>query len=77
MLSVTLYGIIFSCLGELEKRYKHFSANVVQMIVPYEYDPEMPVLFIPKDPETFKLEDLFAYYRTNDPQNSPPALAAI
>ena len=77
MLSVTLYGMIFSCLGELEKRYKHFSANVIQMTVPYDYDPEMPVLFIPKDPENFKLEDLFAYYRTNDPHNPPPALAGI
>lgn len=66
-LSVTLYGVIFSCLGELEKRHKHFSDNVVQMTAPFDYDPENPVLFIPKDPDTFSLEKVFEYYRANEP----------
>lgn len=66
-LSVTLYGVIFSCLGELEKRHKHFSDNVIQMTAPFDYDPQNPVLFIPKDPETFQLEKVFEYYRSTNP----------
>ncbi len=66
-LGVTLYGLIFSCLGELEKRHHQFSDNVVQMTYPFGYDPENPVLFIPKDADTFSLEAVFEYYRTQDP----------
>lgn len=66
-LSVTLYGVIFSCLGELEKRHKHFSDNVIQMTAPFDYDPQSPVLFIPKDPDNFHLEKVFAYYRATNP----------
>lgn len=66
-LGVTLYGLIFSCLGELEKRHHQFSDNVVQMTYPFGYDPENPVLFIPKDPDTFSLEAVFEYYRAQDP----------
>ena len=66
-LGVTLYGVIFSCLGELEKRYHRFSDNVIQMPYPFGYDPESPVLFVPKDPDTFSLEAVFEYYRTQNP----------
>ena len=65
-LGVTLYGVIFSCLGELEKRHHQFSDNVIQMPYPFGYDPENPVLFIPKDPDTFSLEAVFEYYRNPD-----------
>ena len=66
-LTAAIYGIIFSSVGELEKRYKVFSDNVVMMDYPFDYDPTDPVLFIPKDPETFSLDKVFQYYRDNDP----------
>ncbi len=67
ILTATIYGVIFACLGELEKRYKVFSENVIMMELPFDYDPTNPVLFIPKDPETFSIDKVFEYYRSHDP----------
>ena len=69
-LAASIYGVIFACAGELEKRYKVFSENVVMMEYPYDYDPLEPVLFVPRDPENFSVEEVFEYYRSHDPAQS-------
>ncbi len=66
-LTAAIYAVIFSALGELEKRYKVFSENVVMMEGPLDYDPLEPVLFIPKDPDTFSVDQVFQYYRAHEP----------
>ena len=67
MLTASIYGVIFACLGELERRYKVFCDNVVQMEYPFAYDSENPVLFIPRNPEEFSIDKVFEYYRSHDP----------
>lgn len=62
-----LIGLTYSVYGELERRHKKFCSNVIFMDDPIFYDPESPVLFIPNDPETFDVEELFTYYNENTP----------
>ncbi len=62
-----LIGLTYSVYGELERRHKRFCSAVIFMENPVFFDPEMPVIFIPNDPETFDVEKLFADYNENTP----------
>ena len=62
-----LIGLTYSVYGELERRHKRFCSAVIFMENPVFFDPEMPVIFIPNDPENFDVEKLFADYNENTP----------
>ncbi|HZP80516.1 MAG TPA: hypothetical protein VFB21_02655 [Chthonomonadaceae bacterium] len=64
--TMAFYGIAVSSVAELERRHKHFTDDVIHMRSPFTYDPETPVQFVPKDPETFKIDQLFEYYQEHD-----------
>lgn len=64
--TLAIYGIMLSCVAELERRHRHFTDDVVHMESPLTFDSENPVQFVPKDPETFTIDQLIEYYQEHD-----------
>lgn len=50
------------CYGEMERRQRHYCKDVELMVYPFDYDEEYPIKYIPKEPETFRMDLLKMHY---------------
>jgi hypothetical protein len=61
LLMIAMHGVLTSLYAELERRHRHFCDSVTHMTDPM--DPENPVQYHPRDPETFSHDALAKYYQ--------------
>jgi hypothetical protein len=61
LIMIATYGVLTSLYAELERRHRHFSDSVTHMTDPM--DPENPVQYHLRDPETFSHDALAKHYQ--------------